>query len=39
MDLSFSPASAGFLVGLLFEPEDEGHKFLRNSTPLAASFC
>jgi hypothetical protein len=30
MDLSFSPASVGFLVGLFLDPEDEGHKFLRN---------
>jgi hypothetical protein len=30
MEASLSPASAGFLLGILFNPEDEDDVFLRN---------
>jgi hypothetical protein len=29
-NLDFSPSSAGFLLNLLFDPEDGGDMFLRN---------
>jgi hypothetical protein len=38
-ELSLLPATAGFLLGSLFDPEDRGNMFLQNVGSLRTTWC